>query len=380
MPTSPKQKKPLADLGPSAKRVSAVILAAGSGTRFGSDKLQALLNGKPVYLHSVELFLSHPWIDEVILVTAEGAEISSLPNVTVVVGGANRSDSARNGVAAASHEIVLIHDAARPYISFDLVTDIITAAQDSPAVVPAIPVTDTIKEVSSGKVLTLDREKLRAVQTPQAVWRSLYLAASESTPEATDDMAIMELAGVIPTLIPGELTNTKITFMNDLPQTPTEFRTGLGYDIHSFSTDPERPLWLCGVEFDDRPGLEGHSDADAAIHALVDSILGAVGLGDIGQHFPNTDPEWKDCPSLNFLAAARDMVVALGWRIVNVDLSIIAERPKIMARHQEIRETLSATLKIDVERVSVKATTNEKLGAIGRSEGIAAFATATLSR
>src|SRR5690606_34892581 len=148
-----------------------------------------------------------------------------------------------------------------------------------------------------------------------------------------------ERAGVVPILVPGETTNTKITFMNDLPATsPMEFRTGLGYDIHSFSTDPTRPLWLCGVEFDDRPGLEGHSDADAALHALVDSILGAAGLGDIGQHFPNTEPEWKDCLSIKFLIAAREMVVGLGWRIVNVDLSVIAERPKIMARHQEIRE------------------------------------------
>ena len=160
-----------------------------------------------------------------------------------------------------------------------------------------------------------------------------------------------------------------------------EIRTGLGYDVHAFSTDPNRPMWLGGIEYpEDKPGLDGHSDADALVHAVVDAVLGAVGLGDIGEHFPNTDPEWKDCPSLRFLEHAAHLVKAQKFDIINVDASVLAERPKIMPRRREMEEAMAQALGISSDRVSVKATTNERLGAIGRGEGIAAFAIATLRR
>jgi 2-C-methyl-D-erythritol 4-phosphate cytidylyltransferase/2-C-methyl-D-erythritol 2,4-cyclodiphosphate synthase len=194
-------------------------------------------------------------------------------------------------------------------------------------------------------------------------------------------MALLEALGVHTTFVDGEDTNFKLTTPADLNKIPMEYRTGLGYDIHSFSTDPDRPLWLGGVEFpNDKPGLEGHSDADALLHAVVDSLLGAASLGDIGVHYPPTDPQWKNVSSLIFLQETGMILKEKGWSIVNIDSTVLAERPKVMARRQEICEAIARALDISPDRVSVKATTNEKLGAIGREEGIAAFATATLRR
>jgi len=366
-------------------RVAAVIVAAGSSQRFGTDKLNLLIEGEPVWFRSFRMFRDHPLIDEVVVVTAKDKlpEIQSLATGAVVVtGGATRAQSARNGVAATSEscQIVLIHDAARPHVEPDLIKAVVSAAHTSPAVVPVLAVTDTIKQRSPDGLVTLDRSQLVAVQTPQAVWRAEYLAAEFR--DETDDVQVMERAGHATTTVPGNPRNIKITVPDDIPREALtmNYRTGLGYDIHSFSTDPNRPMWLCGVEFDDRPGLDGHSDADAALHALVDALLGAAGLGDIGQIYANTDPQWKNAPSGRFVSDTAALLTEKGWHIMNVDISVVAERPKIMVRHEEIRQTIAGLLAIDVEKVSVKATTNERLGAIGRGEGVAAFAVATIAR
>lgn len=301
----------------------------------------------------------------------------------VVLGGTSRTESVVYGIEAVpeSFKVVLIHDAARPFVSNSVIDRVIEASHDSPAVAPAVPVTDTIRDTGDAVPKVLDRSRLVAIQTPQSVWRKDFLATYRAdSREATDDVAILERAGVTTMIVVGDPANIKVTTPADLPAPAMTTRTGLGYDIHSFSTDPDRPCWLGGVEFDDRPGLDGHSDADVILHALVDSLLGAAVLGDIGQRYPNSDPKWKNCSSSRFLAETGELLANEGWQIEHVDISVLAERPKIMPKAEEIRRTIASLLKIDVEQVSIKATTNERLGAIGRGEGVAAFSVATITR
>jgi len=368
----------------------AAVLAAGTSRRFGSDKTESILGGKPVWKWSVDTYLSHPAVDTVILVAAESkvAGIASQvgDRLVVVAGGATRQQSSRSALhEARDADILLIHDAARPFVTDDLISNTIEAVKRSGAAAAALPVTDTIKELSPNGIKTLDRSRLVAMQTPQGAKVDLLLHAHSTVfDEFTDEMALLEAIGVHPEIVPGEPNNFKITTPEDLERARAilgqpETRVGIGYDIHPFSEDKKRKLFLGGVYFPDHPALEGHSDADVLLHAATDALLGAAGLGDIGQHFPNTDPRWLGEPSLTFLRHAGKLLAECGWRIVNMDLTAIAESPKIMKQAQEIRSTIAEALEISIDRVSIKATTNEKLGSIGRGEGIAAFATASIS-
>jgi 2-C-methyl-D-erythritol 4-phosphate cytidylyltransferase / 2-C-methyl-D-erythritol 2,4-cyclodiphosphate synthase len=373
-------------------KIVAAILAAGKGERFGGEKTTATLGGKPVWKWSYDVFSTHPDIDLIVIVTAkQRLEIMrrEAPDAVVVEGGDTRQSSSRAALdaIAQSHEatdVLLIHDAARPFVTHRIISDVIEGIRANGAAAAAIPVTDTIKSVSEEGVRTLRRDELVSMQTPQGATIALLEAAHASAfSVSTDEMALLEAIGVHPFIVAGDSRNFKITNPDDLGRAKaiigSETRTGIGYDVHPFSSDPERTLWLGGVPFPDHPALEGHSDADALLHALTDAILGALGLGDIGQHFPNTDPEWKGKSSLHFLTHAAKLVATEGWRIVNVDMTCVAESPKIMKRAMEIRETISQALSVSIGRVSLKATTNERLGFIGRGEGIAAMAIATVT-
>lgn len=371
-------------------KIAAIVLAAGSSSRFGEDKLQLRVNGLEVWRHSVRAFLTHDQVSFVGLVTSTDfcaqAKVLEPDLDCVVSGGASRKDSSRIGLSSLPDDVdvVLIHDAARPFVSQQTISAVIESVIQHGAACPALPVKDTIKQCdATGVVRTLDRSQLFAVQTPQGGRLSDLLKAHDmATREFTDDVAMLEALGIQTAFVPGDERNLKITTPADVAKMnqAMEYRTGIGYDIHRFSDDPNRPMILGGVEFDDKPGLDGHSDADALLHAVVDAVMGSTGQGDIGVHFPNTDPRWKNAPSRLFLEKAGDLAKESGWEIVNIDVSVVAERPKIMVRNAEICASIAGSLRINPERVSVKATTNEKLGAIGRSEGIAAFAIATVRR
>jgi len=370
-------------------RIYAAILAAGRGARFGSDKSSAMLGNKPVWKWSVDTFFTHPEIERVMLVTSPDKvdQLSALvgPDVLVIAGGETRQASSKNAVMAAVHaDILLIHDAARPFVSPEIISKTITAIKRSGAAGVAMAVVDTIKEIGPNSIKTLNRADLVAMQTPQGARRALLVQAHESvSTDFTDEMAHIEAMGVHPEIVEGESANFKITSPEDLSRARAmlpypETRTGIGYDIHPFSDDPSRKLFLGGVHFPDHAALDGHSDADVLLHAGCDALLGAAGLGDIGQHFPNTDAQWEGCPSITFLTQVGILLKDNGWRIVNLDMTLVAESPKVMRRAEEIRTAVANALSISPARVSVKATTNEKLGSIGRSEGIAALAVATI--
>jgi 2-C-methyl-D-erythritol 4-phosphate cytidylyltransferase/2-C-methyl-D-erythritol 2,4-cyclodiphosphate synthase len=372
-------------------KVVAAILAAGRGERFGADKSQALLGGKPVWRWSFDAYSSHPLLAGVGLVgsAANLGALKSAPNsLFVVPGGSDRRESSKLAVEACppDADVVLVHDAARPFVTARLISEIVSAAARSGAAAPGIPVTDTVKRVDSGTVETVDRKGLWTVQTPQGGRRDLFLRAhAEARGDVTDDLGLFEAIGIEPEIVPGDPANVKITTPEDIARWESsrglsEVRTGMGYDVHAFSADPSRALMLGGVRFEGHPGLEGHSDADVVLHAAVDALLGAAGLGDIGVHFPNSDPAWKNAPSLDFLAHAAKLLQDGNWMLQNLDITVIAEHPRIMARAQEIRAAIAQAAGTGPDRISVKATTNERLGFIGRGEGIAALATATISK
>jgi 2-C-methyl-D-erythritol 4-phosphate cytidylyltransferase/2-C-methyl-D-erythritol 2,4-cyclodiphosphate synthase len=368
-------------------KVFVVLLAAGMSNRFGRDKLTLNLGGRPLWLVAFHQFLHHPLVGGVGVVCA-GDKLEAVRSLApealfIQPGGKSRTESSKFGLekVPADFDLVLIHDAARPFVSEDLITRVIQATEIHGAAFPAIPVTDTIRQRDQGTLTTLDREKLLAVQTPQGAFLHHWMAAyKDFDGDAPDDIAVLEAVGIQSQVVIGEKDNRKITHPADWSH-PSEIRTGLGYDIHAFSQDPDRPLWLGGIEFpDDKPGLEGHSDADALFHAITDALLGAAGLGDIGLHYSNTDPRWKNAPSSLFLKETTLLLQREGWHIIHIDASVLAERPRIMRRKDEIRSRIAELCGISVERTSIKATTNEGLGAIGRGEGISAFAVATLGR
>lgn len=370
-------------------KVCAVLLAAGRSERFGQDKLWATYEGRPLWIKSYQTFSAHPSVDAVGIVCQPGriGEFRALAPgaVFVVEGGSTRQESSRLGAEAVpqDYDLVLVHDAARAFATPDLITRVTEATANHGAAFPGIPLVDTIKERSGQTWTTPDRAQFVSVQTPQGANRELLLRAhASSTATFTDEMSLIEGLGVTVASVPGEVQNIKVTHPSDLSRMmgALETRTGLGYDIHAFSTDPDRPMWLGGIEFDDRPGLQGHSDADALLHAIVDALLGAAGLGDIGVHYPNTDPQWRNAPSALFLRETGELLRRKGWTVRHIDATVIAERPKVMPRRHEISERVSEILGIDPSNVSVKATTNEGLGSLGRGEGLSAFAVATLSR
>ncbi len=368
-----------------------ILLAAGKSRRFGADKLTATLpDGREVWRTSWDAFAHLDFLAQRILVVAEDQVQDDWPReVTVVAGGAERTDSVRAGLAALGEDIthVLIHDAARPFVTATTIQRVWEATVQDGSACPVVPVTDTIRLREGEGSRTLPRAELGAVQTPQGARRDwIEQAYAQLNQPATDDMSVLEAAGYPVHLVAGDPANRKITYADDMPGPAQpqgmdfEIRTGMGYDIHAFSTDPNRPMWLGGVEFDDRPGLEGHSDADALLHALVDALLGAAGMGDIGEHYPPSDEQWRNCPSLRFLVETAARVRAEGWNIQNVDVSVLAERPRLGPRRKEMTDVIASALGLRPDQVGIKATTNERLGAIGRGEGIAAFAIATLTR
>lgn len=372
-------------------KVVAVILIAGKGERFGGDKTAATLGGRPVWRWSFETFLRHHEVDGVGLVGAMeacGDLCEQAPEALFVVpGGATRKESSRRALEALppDADLVLIHDGARPFVSAKVISDVIEATARVGAAAPGVVPTDTIKRVGEGHLETLDRGQLRAVQTPQGLRVEVFRAGHGLLEDATDDLALAEAAGVAPEIVQGEKDNFKITVPADLERARAligsgEVRTGIGYDIHRFSEDPSRTLMLGGIAFSGHPALDGHSDADVLLHAIVDALLGAAALGDIGQHFPNTDPRWSGEPSMTFLRHAAKLLAEERWEVRHVDATLIAETPKLLPAIPVMREAIAAGIGIEPGRVSLKATTNEHLGAIGRSEGIAAMAVATIVR
>lgn len=366
----------------------ALVMAAGESARFGEDKLMLPLGGRPVWRWSADTLANHPAVTQVFVVCQPHRAHEFAPYATLD-GGRTRQESVRNALNALPQDgnpLVLIHDGARPFLSASVIDRVLTGLREQDAAFPCIPVTDTIKEITDDGFVTVDRSRLRAAQTPQAASLELLLKAHASCHEVfTDDMSLLESMGIRTIAVEGDRGNFKITTTDDYELAVSkintmETRTGFGYDIHAFSGNPNRKLVLGGVEFPGERGLEGHSDADVLLHAVVDALLGAAGLGDIGQIYPNDDPTWKDCSSLVFLREAGGKLQNAGWEIENIDSTVLAERPKIMGVSGEMRSQIATALRVGTERVSIKATTNESLGAIGRGEGIAAFATAHLRR
>lgn len=381
----------------STARTAAIIVAAGSGSRFGSDmpKQYLPLAGRPVLAHCHAAFKAHPRIGEIIVVIGAGQEAAAYatlgPDVHLVTGGATRRQSVLAGleklVLLGGADHVLIHDAARPFLPAAVIDRLIDALATAPGAIPVTPVVDTLARLDGDAMgENVDRATLGHVQTPQAFHFDRILSTHRewsAASEPTDDASMLRAKGGKVAIVEGDRRLEKITHEADLPRmerlmgaTQYEPRVGTGYDVHRL--EPGKPLWLCGIKVAHDHGLSGHSDADVAIHALVDAMLGALADGDIGSHFPPSDEQWRGAASSRFLAFARDRVRACGGRISHVDLTIICEAPKIGPHRDAMRASLADILEIDNRRVSVKATTTEKLGFTGRREGIAVQAVCTL--
>lgn len=369
--------------------VTAIIVAAGASRRMGFDKLSYRLpDGRTVLETSCALFAAHPAVDELVLVAGgnrpqcEAIAAACPKPCTVVQGGATRADSVRSGLAAAKGQLVAIHDAARPFAGEEIITAALQAAAESGAAAPAVPVKDTIKVADKdGKVVaTPDRATLYAVQTPQCFDRALYLQALEAVSGekaslVTDDCSLFELAGLPVTLTAGDYANLKITTKEDLQKEKT-MRIGHGYDVHRLVED--RKLILGGVEVPYEKGLLGHSDADVLLHAVMDAVLGAAALGDIGQHFPDTDPAYKGADSLALTREVAKIIAAHGYKVGNIDATILCQRPKLAPHIPAMRQNIADAFGLPLDAVSVKATTEEHLGFTGEGLGIAAHAVALI--
>ncbi len=383
------------------EKVAGIVAAGGSGVRAGVAKQWLVLGGETVVRRAARALAACPAVDEVILVVPPGeeargaAELAGLGRPSrAVAGGSARADSVRNGLAAAEGcPVVLVHDAARPFATPDLAGRVAEAAARDGAALAALPVTDTVKRsrpAGEGEPLarvaeTLDRRTLWLAQTPQGFRRDLllraYEAAGAAASQATDECSLVERLGAPVTLVPGEPGNYKLTGPADLERARAAMEApvamGVGYDTHRFAAG--RRLVLGGVEFEG-DGLLGHSDADVCAHAIGDAILGAAGLGDLGRHFPDTDPRWKGVSSLVLLREIARLARERGWAIGNADVTLAAKRPKIAPRAEEMRARLAEALGIAPGQVNVKATTGEGMGFVGREEGIAAHAVALLVR
>jgi len=377
-------------------RVIALLMAAGSGSRFAAERPKQFLPllGRPVLRHAAEALLADGGVDAILPVVAgpeQAAEVEAilagLPCLPTVRGGATRQASVRAGLEALATdppEVVLVHDAARPVVPRSTVTALLDALEAHPGAIPAQPVSDTLKAGAEGRILrTVPRAGLFRAQTPQAFrFRTLLDAHRAAREEATDDAALLEAAGLPVALLPGSESNLKVTYPEDLARAEAALlprllpAMGTGFDVHRLAEG--RPLILCGVTIPHPLGLEGHSDADVGLHALCDAIYGALAEGDIGRHFPPSEMQWKDADSTVFLRHAAARVAARGGILTHADVTLICERPKISPHAEAMRARLAELLGVPVGRVSVKATTTERLGFTGRGEGIAAQAAATL--
>lgn len=383
-------------------RTAALIVAAGSGQRLGSatPKQYLPLAGRPLLRHALDRFAGHPGIDAVLVVVGPGQEaeygraVAGLDLAPPVAGGATRQASVRHGLealAADPPDRVLIHDAARPLASAALIGRVLDALDRADGALPVLPVTDTLKRVEGGLATAgPDRAGLVRAQTPQGFRFPAILEAHRRLAGSalTDDAAVAEAAGLAVACVAGEERNLKVTVPDDLALAgfllapgrgvvPRAYRTGLGFDVHAFAEG--RPLVLCGVAVPHELGLLGHSDADVALHAVTDAVLGLIGAGDIGQHFPPSDPRWKDADSGRFLRHAVGLLRERGGRVENADLVIVCERPKIGPHRDAMTSRLAGLLGVAPGRVGVKATTSEGLGFTGRGEGVAAQAVVTAS-
>ena len=377
--------------------IYALVLAAGRGARFGGTlpKQYLPLAGQSVLRHAVTAFLAHEQVAGVqVAIRPEDrgvyeTELAGLDLLPPVAGGAERQDSVRLGLEALvrlAPTHVLIHDGARPFPDAALIDRVIDALDRAPAAIPGLPLGDTLKRVSGGVIShTVDRSGLWRVQTPQGFHFDAILAAHRAAvgQALTDDAAVAEAAGIAPLIVLGSEANLKITTLDDLSAAERliaarqgDVRIGLGFDVHPFG--PGDGLMICGIKIPHSAGVVGHSDADVGLHALTDAILGAIGAGDIGMHFPPSDPQWKGASSDRFLAHAVGLVRARGGSIAALDVTIICERPRIGPHRAAMVERIAAIIGLAPDRVSVKATTTEKLGFTGRGEGIAAQAVATV--
>jgi 2-C-methyl-D-erythritol 4-phosphate cytidylyltransferase/2-C-methyl-D-erythritol 2,4-cyclodiphosphate synthase len=379
-------------MNPGGKTV-ALIVAAGKGERAGGDapKQYRRMGGKAVLAHAIDSLSRHALIDEIRVVIGAGQEdayrtaIGERELPPPIIGGTTRRASVRAGLEAIEAGYVLIHDAARPFIPSGVVDRLVAALATSPAAAPVLPVVDTLAHGGDTLGDTLSREGVIRVQTPQAFHHAAILAAHRAWPnerEATDDAQIARAAGLEVATVTGDRLLEKLTHAEDFAAVETRLatamisRTGMGFDVHAFA--PGDSVWLGGVEIPHSHSLAGHSDADVALHALTDALLGAIGDGDIGDHFPPSDPQWRGAASALFLEHARDRIAARGGVIDHVDLTIICEAPRIGPHREAIRARVAGLLRLPMSRVSIKATTTERLGFTGRGEGIAAQAIATV--
>jgi len=371
---------------------AAIVVAAGSGSRAGGGKQWRMLGGKPVIRWSVEALLA-AGAEDLVVVVSPGSEteaadaLAGLTGWRVAIGGAARAASVRNGLSTLGgprERPVLIHDAARPLLDAAVIGRTLDALADGDGALPALPVTDSLRRASDGLMeRAVERDGLWRAQTPQAFRFGTITDAYAGWPAdepATDEATVVQRAGGRVHLVDGDPRLMKLTFPEDFAMAeallPRQTRVGQGFDAHRWG--PGASVWLCGVEIPHNQTLIGHSDADAGLHALTDAILGAMGDGDIGDHFPPTDPQWKGAASDRFLIHAVERLHARGGRLVNVDVTLICERPKVKPHRQAMRERLAALLALPLDAVSVKATTTEAMGFTGRGEGLAAQAVATI--
>lgn len=373
---------------------TAVIVAAGRGLRAGGGmpKQYQEVAGRKVLEWTENRFATHPGIDRIILVTHPDeldyvASLNIHAATQIVPGGATRAASVRAGLEHAPDGVVLIHDVARPCVSAELITRVIDAVHDHGAAAPGLPVTDALWQSDGAAVAgTQDRSGLYAAQTPQGfVAAEILKAHKQFQGEAADDVEVARAAGATVKIVPGEARNLKITSPSDfarashfLKETHMDVRTGNGFDVHRFGDGDH--VMLCGVAIPHNRGLQGHSDADVGLHTITDAIYGALAEGDIGQHFPPSDPQWKGAESHIFLTHAVELAKTKGFALTHVDCTLICEFPKIGPHTLTMRAKLQTLLHINLDRISVKATTSERLGFTGRGEGIACMATATLVR
>ncbi len=375
------------------KNITALIVAAGRGLRAGGGlpKQYRVLAGKTVLQHAVEALLNHPKIKAVqVIIHPDDTEhyqksVSGLNLLPAVFGGKTRSESVLNGLNSlktCNPDIVLIHDAARPLLAVNVIDNVLAALETQQGAFPCLPVIDALWRGSNIVEKPEARENLWRAQTPQGFHFNAILAAHQNAAlPADDDVALAHQMGIEVAIVAGDTQNFKITTPADFTRaekalTKMDIRTGSGYDVHKFG--PGDFVTLCGLEIPHSHGLVGHSDADVAMHAVTDAIFGALAEGDIGQWFPPSDPQWKGAASSIFLQKAVDRAVERGFTISHIDCTIICETPKIGPHAAGMRAIMAKITGLDIDRISVKATTSEKLGFTGRGEGIAAIATATL--
>ena len=375
-----------------APAFAAIVVAAGSGSRAGGAKQWRALGGKPVVRWSVEALLKAGAEDVVVVVSAGSdadahAALAGLSGWRLATGGDTRAASVLSGLNALGgpeDRSVLIHDAARPFLKAAVIDRLIAALDSADGALPALPVADSLRRAADGLVSgAIERDGLWRAQTPQTFRYQAIVDAYNAWPAgepATDEAAVLERAGGRVRVVEGDARLMKLTFPEDFAMAealiPRQIRVGQGFDAHRWG--PGTSVWLCGVEIAHDQTLIGHSDADAGLHALTDAILGAMGDGDIGDHFPPTDPQWKGAASDLFLIHAVERLTARGGRLVNVDVTLICERPRVKPHRQAMRERLADILSLPLDAVSVKATTTEAMGFTGRGEGLAAQALATI--